>query len=368
AWIEVMGETLKGYAKAIRDAVDEFDPTVRVGLCGVAATCDHDGVDCLTLAKILAGNTKPLLRLNGAPYWTSIHQHEKLKMHDIIDFERRLAAFCKDSGAELMNEEDTYPRPRHLCSSAKVEGFETLLRAEGSADGVLKYAFDYYATTDYERGYVDATEKNLPVYEKIERAFCGKIAVGIYNPPVMERNRTATLPDEFFDPQYWQGEGSNFISAQGLPMSFTRSDAPVVLESEYARNVDLKILSNGGILDLTAAKILTERGVDVGLAGTGKSYPVTMEYFPDEDQYVGIFGGNFEEVTLKAGAKVLSETVYEQFGEYTRRPAVYSYKNADGQAFYVLCASVRYKGYARQDCSIGLVESYCRQRQLIKWC
>ena len=70
AWLTAQRESLELLAADIRRAVDRVAPTVRVGLCTAHALYGVDGTDPVVLAKLLAGNTKPFLRLHGAPYWS----------------------------------------------------------------------------------------------------------------------------------------------------------------------------------------------------------------------------------------------------------------------------------------------------------
>jgi len=71
AWIKSKGHYFREFAKRIREAVDRVAPQVRVGLCSCMSVWDQDGVSTDELARILAGGTKPFMRLIGAPYWAS---------------------------------------------------------------------------------------------------------------------------------------------------------------------------------------------------------------------------------------------------------------------------------------------------------
>ena len=88
AWLKVMGDTLRRFCRRVRQAVDEVDPTIRAGYCSGFTSWDMEGADALELTKLLAGNTKPLLRLSGAPYWVAngLNRFAGQKMHGIIEF------------------------------------------------------------------------------------------------------------------------------------------------------------------------------------------------------------------------------------------------------------------------------------------
>ena len=65
--LKLFGETMIGFAKKVRQAVDEIDPTVRLGAC-THQTWDMHGTDPIEIAKAFAGNTKPFARISGAPF------------------------------------------------------------------------------------------------------------------------------------------------------------------------------------------------------------------------------------------------------------------------------------------------------------
>ena len=67
AYLKANGDAFRNFAAAIRNAVDQVDPKIRVGACACITSWDVDGTDAYELAKILAGNTKPFVRLIGAP-------------------------------------------------------------------------------------------------------------------------------------------------------------------------------------------------------------------------------------------------------------------------------------------------------------
>ena len=69
AWQASKKYFMELFASEVRAAVDRVNPLVRIGFCACLTVWDFDGTDSATLARILAGNTKPFLRLIGAPYW-----------------------------------------------------------------------------------------------------------------------------------------------------------------------------------------------------------------------------------------------------------------------------------------------------------
>ena len=74
AWLSLQGDTLKEFCARLRRAVDAVDPTIRMGFAAGYSSWDFEGVDALTLTRVLAGKTRPFLRFTGAPYWAAYHR------------------------------------------------------------------------------------------------------------------------------------------------------------------------------------------------------------------------------------------------------------------------------------------------------
>ena len=362
AWLTLSGDTLRNFARKIRAAVDEVDPKITIGFCGCLSTWDLDGVESSELAGIFAGEgNRPFLRLIGAPYWIAINPPDR-KMHDVIDFERMEAYHVKDLGMTVLSEGDSYPRPRYAVPAVYLEGFDTLLHADGNLDGIHKYTVDYYASPSYEEGYYRAAEENRPIHEAIDRLFGGKHTVGIRHPAVMRTLRDAELPDTFATPGYGINDGACFVSSCSLPLTFgEEGEYPAVVFGEEARHVARKFLKGGAILDLNAAKILEKRGIDVGLERVGDPLLSPVELFRDSGERVFLFGGTKWRTEPKSGATVESDFID---ADGTRVSGTYSYTNADGDSFLVLPFTVKRVGDRREESVIGIYESYERQKQV----
>jgi len=331
-WLRVQGRTLNDFAQLLRDALDEVNPDMRLSICSVLSTWDIDGVDSITLAKTFAGGTKPFLRLIGAPYWHALRNFEEARLSAICEYERLQQHWCKDRGIEIFCEGDTYPRPRYLVPSVYLEGFDQVMRAAGTSDGILKYMMDYTASPDYELGYLESHMENQPLYKTIGENFSGKDAVGVTIFEPMQTLALSHRPGEILENRCIPAS-LRFAADNSLPVRYDAGEDATFIFGDAAELAGDEQLIHGAVLDITAAQILTRRGYDVGLEKViGEAAP-SEESFPAENEQVAVVGGCWYKAELKNSASVDSWQV--QGGE--RFPAVYTYENADGQRFVVYC-------------------------------
>lgn len=336
AWMQANGDSLLHLAKTMRHALDEVDPRIRMGHCAVMDTWDIDGVDSIRLAKAFAGNTKPILRLIGAPYWSM--PQDGTKLADIIELERMQAAWCENSGIEVLSEGDVFPRPRHNVPSAVLEGFDTAMRADGKTDGILKYMLDYACPADYETGYVDRHVRHFSLYAKIDDFFGALQKSGVRVFDCMRRLEEADLPASTNGSQIlddFNCAGSKFLCDLSIPMQYTEPDVTVIF-GENARHAPPELLSNGAILDATAAGILTERGFDVGIEHIGECFTASAEYYPDVDVTVPFRSGMYgTDGALCVDLRPKKEAVRITMFSGAQTAWSYHYENPDGQRFLV---------------------------------
>ncbi|MDY4976331.1 MAG: hypothetical protein SO147_05480, partial [Clostridia bacterium] len=345
------------FAKEMREAVNRVNPAVRLGLCACMSVWDVDGIDSVTITKLLAGDTEPFLRLIGAPYW-AVNQSWGNRLQNIIELERMQLSWCGD-GIEVFSEGDAWPRPRTNCPANYLEIFDTALRASGGFDGILKYAVDYTSTPSYEDGYIQRHEKNTGLYKEIAAYFEGKTACGIR---VYERMAKfedmvfSTLPQEnycienvFFSP------AAKLLADNSIPTVYEGRGICGIAFAENVSLVSFEAMKEGLILDLRAAEILSARGIDTGLVARGERVTIAREDFDGFGERYRRVGKAYE-ITVKENAVVLSHLVQlNDKGEVSRKtPGSYYYQNGDGQQFLVLsCAAYEtlssleneYRGY-----------------------
>ena len=350
-----MGDSLLEFAAMLRDAVDEVDETVRMGACAVYSTWDFDGTDMMTVAKTLAGKTRPFMRTIGAPYH-GIHPQY------VVEHTRMQSSWCKDEDIEIFAEGDVFPRPRYAAPSRFLELFDQALLACGETDGVLKYMFDFRFDVNYEKGYNARHVRNKELRDKITELFHGKEIVGVKVLEAMHKAKRYELPKEYkpgvatFLQNTYFSVAAKLLSENAIPTVYGKNTGyPAIVLGENARYIDEAELVNGAILDVVAANILKERGIDTGLL---ESEPCRFErevFLAENDGFTSIAP------VVKHKAKCSPEAVVESCFTPGDVPASYRYENKNGQRFYVLLADM-YQSDA-DNCNYFL--SYYRQAHLI---
>ena len=354
AWMAVMGESLLHFARRMRAAVDAVDPAVRLAACMCYDTWDLDGVDGIQLARAFAGNTKPFLRTIGAPYHDS-------KVAAAVESTRMQAAWCRGQGIEVFAEGDVYPRPRYTVPSKFLELFDLALLATGEVEGNQKYMFDYTRRPNFETGYVERHVKNQALRQGIESIFADKHAVGVQVFEAMrkvEQWDIPTVPPVAIGRYLHKGfhsRAARWLSEMAVPTAYAPTEYPLALFGENARHVELEALKNGALLDAAAARILTERGVDVGLRSC-TPHNFSGEYYKKaQDRVMGFAGANLCRITCDPRARVLSELLPDG------TPGAYLYENEAGARFYLLAVDTYAAPYAPVR---NYYNNYYRQQQL----
>ncbi len=358
AFLDALGESLENLARVLRKGVDRVNPKIRLALCSVMSLWDLDGTDSVRIAKLLAGNTKPLLRLIGAPYWAPDRAFG-CRLSHVIESERMEYAWCAGENIELMTEGDTFPRPRYKVPASYLEGFDTALRATGVADGILKYMLDDRAlSAQYELGYCKAHQKHMGLYEEIARIFGDKQPTGVRVYEAMKKLRDSDLSGAEDSREYVQNQffsmAAKVLADNAVPTMYSGNDGVGIVFGENARHLPEDAFQNPLILDIRAAGILMEQGVDVGIAHIGSAVRTEKLWYPQEDTYVS-GSSACRHVSLKEKAQVVTYamTGAEMISE------TFHYQNANGQKFLVYAFDSANLKEERYRC-------YCMQRQLYR--
>lgn len=334
AYLRANGEALAEFAGRMRAAVDTVDPEIRFGFCSCLTSWDIDGIDPASLTRILAGKTKPFLRLIGAPYWAVKQSFGGMRLNEVIELERMESAWTRAADIETVSEGDAYPRPRINCPASFAEGFDTALRAAGCSDGILKYGIDYNSDPDYERGYADYHEHNRSLYSEIDEIFGGKTSCGIR---IWEFPRKVSLTDvpngvwkDVNIQDLFYSPAAKLLSHHAIPTVYEGEGVCGICFGENARQLSAEAADSGLILDTAAAEILRGRGIDTGIGNIGGSRGVSFEIFAKDGNRIAFPYVNVYDLKLQKGAEILSSDPESGF------PISYRYENERGQRFLVL--------------------------------
>ena len=334
AWLKANGHFFKNFALKMRSAVDEVNPNVRIGVCACFSGWDIDGFYSPDVARTLAGKTKPFMRLIGAPYWSHMRAWGN-HLQDVIELSRMENSWV-GGDIEVISEGDVFPRPRFICASNRLEGFDMALRASGDLNGIHKYMIEYGTDPIYDDGYIKKHIKNKDIYQQIDKHFSDKEVVGVrvYECPNRIENMDmgeyspdaeAKLEMMFFSP------AARMLSTQTIPTIYKGLGTIGVAFGENAKYLDEGALDNGLILDWKAASILQSQGVDVGIEEIREDICIENESVVETNYRVFMNNSWGKDISVKEGANIKS-----YFGSKGKDDVgSYFYENANGQKFLV---------------------------------
>lgn len=336
AFLQANGDSIRLFARRAREAVDSVNPAVRLGQCACLGTFDLDGTDPFEISKLLAGKTKPFVRLIGAPYWAE-RQNWGNRLSNVIEMERMERAWYEGNDIEVFSEGDAYPRPRFHVPAAYLELFDAALRADGSLDGILKYMMDYTASSRYERGYLSHHIKDEPRKKLLQEIFDGKECIGIRVYDSMKKAEDSDFSERGSHPAVVENQffpkAPRMLTALSFPTIYRGTGCAGIAFGENARHLPEDAFEKPLILDIPAARILAEQGIDTGLDRFIGNSGASRTHFAEMEEYVQVqsSNGGFCRVTLKAGAVVRG--TYDAGEDF---PFLASYENADGRRFILL--------------------------------
>ena len=333
ALIKSWGDSLREHAIAMRQALDSVNPNIRMGLCLCLNSYDADGVAPGELATLLAGKTRPFLRQIGAPYWAASWR-DRPYLEEIVEYERWQQSQNANKNIEIWAEGDVYPRPRYKSPASYLEIFCTALMASGGFDGMIKYMFDYTSSADYERGYLERHVRNLPVYEKIGQWFGNAEGRGIrvyFNSCKLKDTDFTGLPVEpyFINKKASYSQAAEALACNSIPTVYSGVGNVGIVFWESARNLPEEAFSKPMILDIAAAKILAEKGIEVGISSFGEFFKPNKMLFPDGER-VALINKKASSVKIEVSSKARICSTFED-----GCVASFSYKNQAGQAFLI---------------------------------
>ncbi|MBQ8341950.1 MAG: hypothetical protein IJY22_06230 [Clostridia bacterium] len=332
AWMQAQNEGLLQLARDIRAEVDKQNPETLLCTCVAFAPWNVDGTDVAEIVRILAGGKKGLLRLTGAPYWAV--KKRQFPLISVFEIARMLAAFVENEGFELMSEGDVYPRPRYTCPASYLELYDAVTRIDGSYDGILKYMFDYMAGPHMETGYLKLHNDGKNMLQALAELFSGGANAGVRIITLPHTARGADLDLTTLDPLMPRPVDGTMLGQCGIPTVYRGKGVCNTAFGENARLMDLSLLADGVMLDATAAVILAERGVDVGLRSHRGLETESITYLCTQDPEYKSFITDGNARALHAELAPDAEPVLFSTTP-TPHPMAYRYENKAGQRFLV---------------------------------
>lgn len=321
-FLEIMGEGLYSFCRKMRKAADEIDETVNMGLCASFTHYDCEGADINKIVEILSGkNCKPLLRFSGAPYWPFIAKRfPGQSLSDVIEFVRMQYFWYKDKDYVLMDENDSYPRDPEVIPPYSCELYD---KATLTMPGLIrhKYFLCYRHDKPVEE-YIKLHIGNFSRDETLLEMFDKTVPLGVGIFEAEHKIKEMDLYDSYpgnaeYMSDFSQPLAGIFFSRFGISTRYSDENYTAVF-GENARFIPDSEFHGGLLLDLTAAKILEEKGIDTGInehGGSGFSFVYKnpsglkfcvlnfsiydVDFDPDSSNYSCIFNEEYQRMLLE---------------------------------------------------------------------
>ncbi|MBO7741584.1 MAG: hypothetical protein J6S21_03435 [Victivallales bacterium] len=258
-WAKMSCDTMAACSSALRRAVDEVDPAIRLWACEPGTT-DLDGKLSLAVPKALAGPAHaPAVRICGTQYCSRNDAREipSCLAHVMYDTEHLPPEY------ELLHETDTYPHNRYFSSAALMESILTGAIFEG-CHNTLFYGGQYLDNPAEDTGYFDMYRRNERRLREIQRFTAESRLDGcqiVFKPEY----------DFIRSRQLWDGDSAitalracaGILGRWGIPYT-TRERKVKLLPKAALENMDngeiLTLLKGSLLLDSEAATELARRG------------------------------------------------------------------------------------------------------------
>ncbi|MCC7524904.1 MAG: hypothetical protein IT250_08780 [Chitinophagaceae bacterium] len=274
SWAELSRDSLAGFAKLIREKVDEIAPETRISLCqsGVA---DFDGDFTEAVTRAFAGKARPMVRLYGSSYSSDEPVSLPASIFHALYSRQHLPA-----DIECLHESDTYPHTRFFMSAAKLRSFMTAAFAYGFNDSLF-YATQYLDNLLEERGYLEMFKKEVKRFSEIKEevadapvAGCEMLHLPFAHTGVRYK---ASGPGWNGRPGAPENPWINVLGRFGIPYTSKNGKVKVV------SGASLKIMSSGEIETLLRAAILLDGYAAYILSQKGYGKWIGAEVEPGKD-------------------------------------------------------------------------------------
>ena len=255
-YVQTIKDSLVGAVKAMREGIDEVDPTIQGAVSGiyVGAFCEFSG----EIAQAFAGSGNPaIIRLNGGPY----------ALNTVRNFTSNLfrGAILKENTKGMVDvylaETDTCPQNRYSTSAALLHGHYTAVILEGAAG-----AKHWITRTPFEqnsgKAYRKVLSKHKKFYEKLAEYTKELKPFGCRIPLTLMQNYGFVPSSQTMFMSPWS---TCVLERMGFPLYFSNNDGGAVFVDDFS--VDgfddqqiRKFLGGTLILSAIAADKLNKRG------------------------------------------------------------------------------------------------------------
>jgi hypothetical protein len=286
-WQEVLDDSLLGLAARIRRTVDAVDPNLRCGFCSVSIQrLLHERV-----ARVLAGKTRPWLRIN-APYYG--REGFQQFPNTLARMQQQQAGIGSD--VETMSEADTCPHTRYSMSALSLRAFMTGASLMGLSGHKLWITNTMDWRFEESRAYQDMLRESRAYLEAAARlgqsvTWLGPVALSS-GQELWRRPWSASAPS-IINTLGWSTLCGRFgipFRSHGQGLVMLEGEAPDGFEDDDLR----RLLSKGVLLDGPAAQCLSARGFDDLLGIHAEHEPQTrlsLEQFEPDQELNGAYAG-----------------------------------------------------------------------------
>jgi len=259
AWLDFQGAIMIDICRSVEKVVHEVSPDTRLGLMNSWSTDARWWADAV---RSLAGAHRPLARTSLAPYQEGGPADW---MPDALDVLKESA--CLADGTENCPELENCPYTPY-SKSARTTRMQILFSQALGNRALTMNLYDMVGSPFEANARFGSLLKELrPTLDGVAAvAPAGGVARGVSVPfPKRYADKAYAAPDQGFDVFRFDGEGWALpLQGSGAPVVLNGADGVSALTGQSARALDRptleRILSNGALLDGSAATVLCELG------------------------------------------------------------------------------------------------------------
>jgi len=305
-------EAMRRLCVAIRQSIDEVDPSIRCGSCIVANRYDY----AETESRELAGGTPPFLRIGNATYLEGA-LHDSIWNDAATGFEVTL---MKGKGIRLLDESDTCPHNRFSKSARTMHAHITAGLLRGLDGGKLWLDQGAYPLREISRPYEKILSENREFYRQVMAiSHTWKPEGCVINVPPLEQNPFPAAGTDF--PAHCSWVNCCF-GRTGLPVRYGDMQCSGIHllsggQVDHYSDSDLRfLLSERVMIDGAAAVKLTQRGFSSFIGVKAEERPVRGNREESRCMALGVgflSADGTPLLTALPGAEILSEVYFSPY-------------------------------------------------------